>query len=290
MDESRLDADGVDDSNHGRRQDGGAPTDDTGAAQGEPAAPDLSKKSGDATGTAARSARSAGTATEAEDGAGDDGRGTGDRQPGRTKVATAAAAVVVAAALLGGAIWYTVDSFSESGPTSVTADRDAAVEAARSVGATMTTVNGGDPQGTLQAWRNAITGELAEQYAQQEAQLTQRIAQTKGSVTSTVTNAALTELDSGAGTASALVFVDTTFTSATPAPAPSPTPAPAPGGSTDPSAAPAPSSPAAAPGGSEQAGGTGQKQRLALTLAMVRTADGWKVSNLQPNEPTQAGQ
>lgn len=269
MDEPQRDADGVDDSTHSTHQEREATADAAGATSGGSAEPGLSKD---------RAARGSSAASLSA----------------RTK-ALSAAAVVVAAALLGGSIWYAVDSFGDSAPASATADRDAAVEAARSVGATMTTVNGGDPEGTLQAWRGAITGKLAEQYAKSEAQLTQRIAQTKGSVSSAVTNAALTELDSGAGTATALVFVDTTFVSATPAPAPSASAAPAPSSATDPSAAPAPSSPAdssaaPAPSTPAEASGTGQKQRLALTLAMVRTADGWKVADLQPNEPTQAGQ
>jgi len=113
----------------------------------------------------------------------------------------AVGALVLAAAALGASVVYTVHTFGTSAPVSASTDRDAAVAAARSVAATMTTVKGGDPDATLKAWQAVITGGLADQYGKQEPQLKQRIQQTPSSVTSTVTNAALSEFNTAAGTA-----------------------------------------------------------------------------------------
>ena len=226
-------------------------------------------------------------------------RGSGG-PPTRT-LALAGAALVVAVAALAASVVYAVHSFGVVTPVSASADRDSAVAAARSVAATMTTVKGGDPDATLKAWQGVITGGLADQYAKQEPQLKQRIQQSTGSVSSAVTNATLSEFNHPAGTAAALVFVDTTLadpkaappasaapSAAQPAPSAQPPPSaqPAPSGQPAPSAQPTPSAqPGAAPGAAEP-----QKQRLALTMSLNRTAEGWKASDLTPVDPAKAGQ
>jgi len=180
---------------------------------------------------------------------------------------------------------YAVHSFGVVTPVSASADRDSAVAAARSVAATMTTVKGGDPDATLKAWQGVITGGLADQYAKQEPQLKQRIQQSTGSVSSAVTNAALSEFNHAAGTAAALVFVDTTLADPKAAPPASAAPSaaqPAPSGQPAPSAQPTPN---AQPGAAEP-----QKQRLALTMSLNRTAQGWKASDLTPVDPAKVGQ
>jgi len=205
---------------------------------------------------------------------------------------TAVGGLVVAAAALAASLVYTVHSYSTAVPLSASADRDSAVVAARSIGATMTTVKGGDPDGTLNAWRGAITGTLADQYKQQEAQLKQRIQQSSSSVSSTVTNAALSEFDHTAETAVALVFIDTTLTDPKAAP-PSGTAAPAPSGQAAPSAQPTPSgqpAPSGQPSGNAPGTTAPQKQRLALTISLTRTDQGWKASDLKPADPAKAGQ
>ncbi len=202
----------------------------------------------------------------------------------------AVGALVLAAAALGASVVYTVHTFGTSAPVSASTDRDAAVAAARSVAATMTTVKGGDPDATLKAWQAVITGGLADQYGKQEPQLKQRIQQTPSIVTSTVANAALSEFNTAAGTAVALVFVDTTLANPTAGPAqgstaPSPSAQPAPSAQPGPSAQPAPSTQAGAP-----AAGASQKQRLALTISLSRTDSGWKASDLKPADPAKVGQ
>ena len=218
-------------------------------------------------------------------------RGSGP--PTRT-VALAGAVLVVAVAALAASVVYAVHSFGAVTPVSASADRDSAVAAARSVAATMTTVKGGDPDATLKAWQGVITGGLADQYAKQEPQLKQRIQQSTGSVSSAVTNAALSEFNHAAGTAAALVFVDTTLADPKAAPPASAAPSaaqPAPSAQPGPSGQPAPSAqpgngaqPGAAPGAAEP-----QKQRLALTMSLNRTAQGWKASDLTPVDPAKVG-
>jgi hypothetical protein len=208
----------------------------------------------------------------------------------RRRLAFAAGALVVSGAVLAASVVYTVHSFGTPAPLSAIADRDSAVAAARSVAATMVNVKGGDGDGTLKAWRSVITGDLADQYAKAEPQLKQRIDQSTTTVTSTISNAALSEFNHSAGTAVALVFVDTTRTASAPTP---PSAAVAP--SSSPSAGPTPS-PSAAPGASAPATPSGsaaaepQKQRQALTMSLIRTDAGWKASDLKFADPTKVGQ
>ncbi|MGZ6770399.1 MAG: hypothetical protein ACXVGK_09355 [Mycobacteriaceae bacterium] len=208
----------------------------------------------------------------------------------RRKFAFAAGALVVGGAVLAASVVYAVHSFGTPAPLSAIADRDSAVAAARSVAATMVNVKGGDGDGTLKAWRSVITGDLADQYAKAEPQLKQRIDQSTTTVTSTISNAALSEFNHSAGTALALVFVDTTRTESARTP-PSASGAPSP----SPSAGPTPS-PGAAPGASAPATPSGsaaaepQKQRQALTMSLTRTDAGWKASDLKFADPTKVGQ
>lgn len=213
------------------------------------------------------------------------GADRGERNEPRPRtVALAGAALVVAAAVLAASVVYAVHSFGGPTPMSAASDRDSAVAAARSVAATMTTVKGGDPDGTLKAWQGVITGGLADQYTKQEPQLKQRIAQSAGSVSSKVTNAALSEFNDAAGTASALVFVDTTLTDRNTAPPASAAPSAAPSPTAQPTQTPQPST-GAAPGPAAP-----QTQRLALTMSLDRTPQGWKAADLTPVDPTKAGQ
>ena len=215
----------------------------------------------------------------------DDQVGPGRSGTGRLLVA--GGALIVATAALAASTVYAVHTFGASAPVSAASNRDAAVAAARTVGATMTTVRGGDPDGTLKAWRGVITGALADQYTKQEPQLKQRIQQSTGSVNSTVTNAALTELNDAAGTAAALVFVDTTLVEPK-APAPTSTASPVPSASPAPPSAapPAPSATGAPPSAAPTP--DPQKQRLALTMSLNRTDQGWKASDLTPVDPKKA--
>ncbi|MEO9223133.1 MAG: hypothetical protein ABI251_15440, partial [Mycobacteriaceae bacterium] len=216
----------------------------------------------------------------------------GDEQPapsrsGQRRLLVAGGALIVATAALAASTVYAVHTFGASAPVSAASNRDAAVAAARTVGATMTTVRGGDPDGTLKAWRDVITGALADQYTKQEPQLKQRIQQSTSSVNSTVTNASLTQFNDAAGTAAALVFVDTTLVepkapapTATPSPAP---PAPSASGAPPSAAPPAPSASGSAPSAAPTP--DPQKQRLALTMSLNRTDQGWKASDLTPVDP-----
>ena len=221
--------------------------------------------------------------------AGEDGQAVPSRiRPHRLLVA--GGALIVATAALAASTVYAVHTFGAAAPVSAASNRDAAVAAARTVGATMTTVRGGDPDGTLKAWRDVITGALADQYAKQEPQLKQRIQQSTGSVNSTVTNAALSQFNDAAGTAAALVFVDTTLVEPK-APAPTATGAPPAAAPPAPSASGA--SPSAAPSASNAPPSAAptpdpQKQRLALTMSLNRTDQGWKASDLTPVDPKKA--
>lgn len=213
------------------------------------------------------------------------------RTPGRTRrpVVLAVVAVVVAAALLGGAVTGLVLASSASRTQSVGEQRDGALDAARTIAGTLTTVDGGNVTGTLDSWDAVVAGPLADEFANSRAQIEQRATQTQASVTSSITGAALTQLDTAAGTAAALVFVDTsTSNGGAPAPSAAPSASAAPSGSaappasSDPSAGatPAPDPSAAAP--STPAAPEARTQRLALTMALVKQDGRWRATDLQP--------
>lgn len=210
---------------------------------------------------------------------------TGGTTPSSTRArrapVLAGVAVVLAAALLVGAVVLLVSSLRTSSTASEGAQRDTALEAARTIANTLTTVDGTDVAGTLTSWDAVVTGPLAQEFANSRAQLEQRATQGQASVTSTVANAALTEIDDQAGTAAALIFVDATTRTdaaggADPSAAPSSDASAAP--STDPSA-----DPSVAPGGDPAApADDARSQRLALTMTLTKVDGVWKAANLEP--------
>ncbi|GAB2924125.1 hypothetical protein GCM10027047_21470 [Rhodococcus aerolatus] len=200
-------------------------------------------------------------------------------RPGRRSVVTAAVALVVALVLLGGAVTGLVLATHASRTQSVGEQRDDALDAARTIAGTLTTVNGADVTGTLDSWDAVVAGPLADEFKNSRAQIEQRATQTQASVTSTVTGAALTQLDTTAGTAAALVFVDTSTSNGAAAPSVSAAPSAAPSssavpGSSDPSAAPGSADPSAAP--------DARTQRLALTMSLTKQDGRWRAIDLQP--------
>ena len=128
--------------------------------------------------------------------------------------------------------------------------RDTALNDARQAAINLTTVNSNDVQGTLSNWDSVVTGDLATQFKSSRSQLEQQITKNPGSTSVTIVNAALTTLDTSAGTATAVVFADVTTTSQGEQPV---------------------------------------AQRFALSMSVQRTGSGWKASALQSLAQNGAG-
>lgn len=172
------------------------------------------------------------------------------RRPRPSPLVVIATVLLVAAtvcAVVFGALWAYAGLRSAD---PVAQARDTALNDARQAAINLTTVNSNDVKGTLSNWDSVVTGDLATQFRSSRSQLEQQITSNPGSTSVTIVNAALTTLDTTAGTATAVVFADVTTTAQGEQPV---------------------------------------AQRFALSMSVQRTDSGWKASALQSLAQNGAG-
>ncbi|WIX75239.1 hypothetical protein QRX50_27290 [Amycolatopsis carbonis] len=154
----------------------------------------------------------------------------------------AATAAVIAALAAAGTGWWWA-SAAHSDPVSIAADREAAESAGETAVATLTTANYTTADADLRKWETVTTGPLLDQIRAGHAQGVTALQTAKSTTTARVLDAALSQLDPQAGTAQLMAVVEVTASQgATPA----------------------------------------AVKRNRFQATVTRTADGWKLSAVQP--------
>jgi Mce-associated membrane protein len=161
------------------------------------------------------------------------------------KMLTALAAVLAVAGV-GAAAWFGFSWWNadRSNSASASAARDSAVDAAKQIAVTLQTSDPTQPEQAYKAWEGVATGPLLEKLRQEEQANMDKLKKSPTRSTATPVEAALTDLDADAGTATAIVALDVTQ--------------------------------AAVVNG---AAGQSSVRQLRVKLSLARTDDGWKVSN-----------
>lgn len=132
--------------------------------------------------------------------------------PPRSRLAVASSVAVLVAAVavvVSGVLWVLS---ATSGSTTLAAERDAALVAARDAAVTLNTLDHHDPAGGLDRWQAVSTGTALDEFRTYHDQYVELVGQAKRSTKATVTDAAVAELNERAGTARVLVGVDVTVT------------------------------------------------------------------------------
>jgi Mce-associated membrane protein len=164
---------------------------------------------------------------------------------GPWKVLTALAAVLalvgVGAAWWFGFSWWSAERHNS---TSAVQARDSAVQAAKQIAVTLQTVDPVQPAQAYQAWETVATGALLDKLRQDEQKNIDQLKSSPTRSSASTVDAALTDLDADAGTATAIVALDVTQ--------------------------------AAVFNG---AAGQSTIRQLRVKLSLARTDTGWKVSN-----------
>lgn len=127
------------------------------------------------------------------------------------KVITVLAAVLALAGV-GAAGWFGFSWWSavRGNSGSAVEARDTAVEAAKQLAVTLQTVDPSQPSQAYQAWEAVATGPLLAKLKQDEQKNVDQLTKSPTRSSATTVEAALTELDADAGTATALVALDVT--------------------------------------------------------------------------------
>jgi Mce-associated membrane protein len=129
------------------------------------------------------------------------------------RVATLAAAAVAALAVLLAA-WYggSLIIASSGSEQATAAMRDEVLREARALIVDVESIDYRTIDEGLDRRESWATGPLLAQFQSTRGHYADRVRQTQATITATVVDAAVTELDTGAGTAGTLVFVDLTTT------------------------------------------------------------------------------
>lgn len=156
--------------------------------------------------------------------------------------------IVVMVVALGAAGWFGYAWWNASQATSTEGAqaREDALDAARDLAVTLQKVSPDRPEETLDDWEAAATGPLLEQLRRDRAKYLEQMRQAPASSFATVLDAALTELDVDAGTATAIAAIDVRSN--------------APSSATGPSGEP-------------------EDRELRVKLTLNRTEAGWKVAS-----------
>jgi Mce-associated membrane protein len=103
--------------------------------------------------------------------------------------------------------WWTV---SRHDTAEVVAARDGALRAARDLAVTLQSVDPAQPDQGMRAWQAAATGPLLEQLQRDQAKFLEQLKKVPTRSTASVQDAALTEMNPAAGTATAIAALDVT--------------------------------------------------------------------------------
>lgn len=128
------------------------------------------------------------------------------------------------------------------GAAGVAQARDGALAGARDAVTALTTLDAGNPTGSIERWQAVTTGTLLESVSDGQGQFQQLIASGDVDTDATVQDAAVTELAPGLDRADVMVALDLTLTPAQ---------------------------------------GQAEVEKLRLLVTVNKTADGWKASELQ---------
>jgi Mce-associated membrane protein len=123
------------------------------------------------------------------------------------------AAVVVSAVLavlgLAAAGWFGYSWLRGGGGTAETVSaRDDALSAARELAATLQTVDPAHPDESMKTWQSAATGALLTKLNSEQAKYLEQLKKAPTTSEATVVDAALTQLDASAGTATVIAALD----------------------------------------------------------------------------------
>lgn len=121
-----------------------------------------------------------------------------------------ALSMVLAVGALGAAGWFGYRWHDAARGTSVDAVevRDEAIKAVRQLSVTLQTIDPGRPERGLDSWEAAATGNLLDQLRRDRGKYLDQLRKSPSTSTATLLDAALTELNVIAGTATALTALD----------------------------------------------------------------------------------
>ena len=130
----------------------------------------------------------------------------------RNPVISAAAALTIVAAVA--AAWFGLSWFNAAHSNSISLGktRDATLQAAEQAVINFNTLDYRSPQTGLRLWLASSTGTLHDQISQAMTQEIQTVQQRKTITTARVMDAAVTALDTDAGTATVILAVDVSVT------------------------------------------------------------------------------
>jgi Mce-associated membrane protein len=115
----------------------------------------------------------------------------------------------IAAAGWFGYAWWSASRYSVA---DTVAARDGALSAARQLVVTLQSVDPAQPEQGMRAWQAAATGALLERLRKDQNQYLEQLKKTPMRSRASVLDAALTDLDAKAGTATAIAALDVTQT------------------------------------------------------------------------------
>ena len=121
-----------------------------------------------------------------------------------------ALSVLLAVGALGAAGWFGYrwhDAVNDRSIDAVEA-RDTAIKAARELSVTLQTIDSGRPEQGLDSWEAAATGSLLDQLRRDRGKYLDHLKKSSSTSTATLRDAALTELNAIAGTATAITALD----------------------------------------------------------------------------------
>ena len=127
------------------------------------------------------------------------------------RIATPVLAVVAAVAVLGaGWAGYSWWSVTKDDAAQTIQARDSALQAARQLAVVLQSVDPAHPEDSMQAWQAAATGLLLQKLQTDSDKYLGDLKKSPSTSQATVVDAALTDLDAQAGTASAITALDVT--------------------------------------------------------------------------------
>ncbi|MBO2464840.1 hypothetical protein [Actinomadura violacea] len=127
-------------------------------------------------------------------------------------------AILAAAAFLGWTTWTLLHGPAGHRATGPEAERDLVLRSGSREIAALNTMDRTDPAAGLKAWLDASTGALHDQLQRDEPQNRAKIGTSRTSASATVTGAAVTSLDTAAGTAQIIASVQVKLVPASGAP------------------------------------------------------------------------
>jgi Mce-associated membrane protein len=130
-------------------------------------------------------------------------------RPDRIDLGTRAATVVAVIGLVGVLVFGTLYGLARFGPGVNTANgRDDALVAARQIAVNLQTLDYATVDKGLDIWQSSATGPLLAEIQKNRLQYSDQLRKVQTTSTASVVDAALSDLDLGAGTATALAAVD----------------------------------------------------------------------------------